>query len=107
MTFNEDLAERVRDALPPDVVAKRMFGGLGFMVEGHLTVALGRDDLMVRLGASAVAEALTVPGVSPSIMGKRTMADWVLVDNESLTETTDLIAWVDQAMAFVQTLPPK
>jgi len=40
-------------------------------------------------------------------MGKRTMADWVLVDNESLTETTDLIAWVDQAMAFVQTLPPK
>jgi TfoX/Sxy family transcriptional regulator of competence genes len=107
MTFNEELADRVRDALPPDVVEKHMFGGLGFMVEGHLTVALGRDDLMVRLGAVAVAEALTVPGVSPSIMGQRTMADWVLVANESLTEPADLTAWVDQAMAFVQTLPPK
>jgi hypothetical protein len=40
-------------------------------------------------------------------MGKRTMADWVLVDNESLTETTDLIAWVDKAMAFVHALPSK
>ena len=107
MAYDERLADRVRDAMPADVTEKRMFGGLGFMVDGHLTVALGSEDLMVRIGADHVAEALTVPGVGPSIMGKRTMTDWVLVDNGSLTEAAGLAAWVDKAMTFVSTLPAK
>lgn len=107
MAYDEELANRVRESMPADVTEKRMFGGLGFMVGGHLTVALGSEDLMVRVGADAVVEALTIPGVSPSIMGTRTMADWVLVDNEALTDAVDLAEWVAKAMAFVSTLPAK
>ena len=107
MAYDEELADRVRDAMPADVTEKRMFGGLGFMVGGHLTVALGSEDLMVRVGADHVAEALSVPGVGPSIMGKRTMTDWVLVDNESLRDAADIAGWVTRAIAFVSTLPAK
>ena len=107
MAYDEQLADRVRDAMPADVTEKRMFGGLGFMVHGHLTVALGSEDLMVRVGADQVAEALTIPGAGPSIMGKRPMTDWVLVDNDSLTETADIAAWTAKAIAFVSTLPAK
>jgi hypothetical protein len=106
MAYDEDLADRVRDAVPPGAVEKPMFGGLGFMVGGHLTVALGMGDLMVRVGSDAVPAALERPGAGPCAMGERTMKDWVLVDSDSLTDDA-LADWVGRALSFVTTLPAR
>ncbi len=107
MAYDEELADRVRNAMPADTSERRMFGGLGFMHDDHLTVALGRNDLMVRVGVDAVPEALQAPGAGPCVMGQRTMADWVLVDATALTDTASVSAWVARALAFVPTLPAK
>lgn len=106
MAHDEQLAHRVRDALP-GAVEKRMFGGLAFMVDGHLAVAVGAEDLMVRVGADAVPAVLHRPGASPCVMGERTMKDWVLVDVSALADDTELVAWTSRAESFVQSLPAK
>ncbi|MEV4636829.1 TfoX/Sxy family protein [Actinoplanes sp. NPDC049548] len=108
MAYDEALAERVRDLLAPlpGVSDKRMFGGLAFLTDGNLTVALMGDDLMVRLGRDAAEQALTRPGARPCDIGGRLMRGWVLVDGAVLDDDV-LAGWVDLARSFVSTLPPK
>lgn len=103
MAHDQQLADRVRDVLP-GAVEKRMFGGLSFMVDGHLAVAVGETDLMVRVGADAVPAALDRPGASPCVMGERTMKDWVLVDISAVDDDNDLAAWIDSGTSFVRSL---
>ena len=54
MAYDEVLAERVRELLAErtDVSERRMFGGLAFMVGGHMACGIAGDDLMVRVGRS-------------------------------------------------------
>jgi TfoX/Sxy family transcriptional regulator of competence genes len=49
MAFNEHLAERIREALRevPDLREQRMFGGLAFLVDGHMARGIVGDELMV------------------------------------------------------------
>ena len=53
MAYDEDLAARVRAALGAreELTEKKMFGGLGFMLNGNMCVGVTNDDLMVRVGA--------------------------------------------------------
>ena len=52
MAFSDELAERVRAQLQetPDYVENKMFGGLAFMVRGHMCAGIIGDELMVRVG---------------------------------------------------------
>jgi TfoX/Sxy family transcriptional regulator of competence genes len=111
MAYDERLAEEVRERLATedfDVVEKKMFGGLGFMVEGNLAVAASRrGGLLVRTDP-ADAEALeSRPGVEPMESTGRRMPGWFFVAPEALANEDDVGAWVDRALAFVATLPPK
>ena len=108
MPFDEALAERVRDRLAdlPGVADKRMFGGLAFLTEGHLTVCVTGADLLVRVGKDAAGAALAEPGARKFDMTGRPMAGWVVVDGAFLDDDV-LLAWIDRARAFVATLPPK
>lgn len=67
MAYDEDLAGRVREVLPRgDAVTERqMFGGLAFMLGGHMFCGVVKDTLMVRLGPDAAASALDQPHVGP------------------------------------------
>lgn len=105
MAVDEQLADRVRDALPPDATEKRMFGGLSFLLGGNLAVAVGGDELMVRVGLHGIAEALTLPGARPCVMGERTMRGWVLVGVDELVSDRSLADWVLRGATFAQTLP--
>jgi len=51
MAYDEDLAERVREALPgdTDVTERKMFGGLAFLLNGHMFAGIVGNELMVRL----------------------------------------------------------
>jgi len=52
VAYDEDLAERVRGVLPAGaaVTERQMFGGLAFMLGGHMFCGVVKDILMVRLG---------------------------------------------------------
>ena len=109
MAFDEVLAERVRLALADadDLYERKMFGGIAFMVSGHMACGIVGDDLMVRLGPEAVGDALGRPHVRPMDFTGRAASSMVFVAPEGTRADADLDGWVDVARSFVATLPPK
>ena len=109
MAYDESLAERVRDLFDgaPDVVEKKMFGGVAFMVAGNMACGIIGDDLLVRVARDDYDSTLALPYARQMDMTGRPMRGFVVVDAEGLAEDTDLEEWVDRGVDFVQTLLPK
>ena len=109
MAYDEGLATRVRDVLgeQPGLAAKKMFGGLVFLLHGNLACGVRGDDLMVRVGADAADVALDEPGVRPSDMGGRAMKGWLRVGADGHAGYENLRRWVDRGLAHASSLPPK
>jgi len=109
MAFDDALAERVREVLgdAPDVVARRMFGGIAFMVAGNMACGVMGDDLLVRVGKEDQAACLAQPFVRPMEMSGRVMGGFVVVDADGLDEDSSLEAWVERGSAYAATLPAK
>ena len=110
MAYDERLAERVRDALAdqPGVTERKMFGGLGFMVDGAMAVAAASaGSLMVRVDPAGSAALVAEDGVAPMVMRGRELAGWLLVEPDAIEGDAQLRRWVDLGVAYVRTLPPK
>jgi TfoX/Sxy family transcriptional regulator of competence genes len=107
--FDEFLGGRIRSALATrdDVVEKRMFGGLAFMVGGNMAVGVIGSDLMVRVGPEADAEALARPHARPMDFSGRPMKGYVYVAPEGVDTDEALAAWVDRGVQFASHLPAK
>lgn len=108
MAYDERLADRVRDVLEgaPGVSERKMFGGIAFMVEGHMACGVAGDDLMLRLGPEGAEAALRRPHVRPMDFTGRPMTGMVFVAPPGLRGAA-LRRWVEAAAAFARTLPPK
>ena len=109
MAYDEVLAQRIHDLLDgePAVTSRKMFGGLGFMLDGHMAVAAASSgSLMVRADPDDAA-AWVSEHVQPMEMRGRPMDGWLLVAPEALRTDDELRRWVDRGAAFVRTLPPK
>lgn len=112
MAYDERLAEEVRERLlvaaGGELTEKRMFGGLGFMVDGNLTVAASRrGGLLVRTDPAEADETAALPGVEPMESTGRPMPGWFFVAPDALDSEAAIETWVSRALAFVATLPPK
>jgi TfoX/Sxy family transcriptional regulator of competence genes len=110
MAYDEDLANRIRELIGAerDLTEKRMFGGLAFLIAGHMSVAAsGQGGLMVRVDP-AEGEALAAkPHAGPMVMRGREMAGWLRVDDEGVRTKRQLEPWVRRGVAYARTLPPK
>ena len=107
MAYDENVADRVRAALRGEAVTERqMFGGLAFMLAGHMFCGIVKDTLMLRLGPDGAERALDQPHVRPMDFTGRPMKGMVFVEPGGLTGDA-LQHWVDAAAAFTRTLPPK
>lgn len=109
MAYSERLADRVRTLLAGrrDVVERKMFGGLAFMVSGHMCCGIMGEALMARVGAEQYEEALARPHARIMDFTGKPMKGMVIVGPEGCDRQTDLDAWVRRCEAFVATLPPK
>jgi len=110
MAYDEDLADRIRELIAgdPDVTERRMFGGLAFLVAGHLAVAAsGRAGLMVRIDPEATEDLVTGPHARPLEMRGRAMAGWLHVDAEGLKSRSQLERWVTHGVAYARSLPAR
>jgi TfoX/Sxy family transcriptional regulator of competence genes len=107
MAIDEDLAARMRAALAGTGSLRevRMFGGLCFMLNGNMVAGTSNRGLLVRVGKDRQADALA-RGAKPMAMTGRPMEGYVFVDPPS-NDDGALHDWLDLAVAFVQTLPPK
>src|SRR6266545_297044 len=109
MTYDEKLAERIRRVIPPtgDIVEKKMFGGVAFLLDGKMFVGIADEDLMVRVGPDAYEAALAHPHVRAMDFTGRPLTGYVYVSATG-SRTDDAVAdWVQQAMRFVRALPKK
>jgi len=106
---DEGLEEQIRDELGPldGLHEARMFGGLAWMLDGNLLCACRHDGMMVRLGKGNEAWALAMAGVHPPRAGARTMSGWVWATPDAASDEPFRLKLLDQAVAFVRTLPPK
>lgn len=109
MAYDETLALRIRLALSEqeNVVEKKMFGGVGFLIQGNMVCGVHKDMLMVRVGLDAYDETLERPNVLPFDITGRPMRGWVLVTEQGWKGEADLEVWVNQGVTFASTLPPK
>ncbi|HEV8652064.1 MAG TPA: TfoX/Sxy family protein [Actinomycetes bacterium] len=109
MAFDEGLAQRLREQLAgtSGVAEKKMFGGLSFLVDGNLCVGVMGEELIARVGLDATEAALGRPGSRLFDFSGRPMKGWITVDPNALEADDALAGWVDEALRFVRTLPPK
>lgn len=106
MGYDQATAERVRRILSarPDVVEKRMVGGLSFSVCGSMCCGVTGDALMVRVGRDAREWALGQPHVRPMEMAGRRLAGFVLVDPDGVRTDAALAVWVQRGLEFASSL---
>jgi TfoX N-terminal domain len=110
MAYDEELADRLRETLQgePGLTETRMFGGLAFLINGHMAVsASGQGGLMLRVDPARTESLVSEPQVRRVEMRGREMDGWLRVDAERVATDGELKRWVAHGVAFARSLPPK
>jgi len=109
MPFDEALAERIRSLLRGTCSAeeRRMFGGLAFMVNGHMCCGIVGKDLVVRTGPDGFEQALRQPHARPMDFTGRPTKGFVFVSPAGYRSDRDLESWIRRGFDFVMGQPPK
>lgn len=109
MPYSNNLADRARRLLAGNkqLTEKKMFGGIGFLLNGNMLVGVWKDSLIVRIGPDAYDEALAEPYVREFDITGRPMTGWVMVEPDGMENDRQLANWIDCALEFVRTLPKK
>jgi TfoX/Sxy family transcriptional regulator of competence genes len=109
MAFDDVLADRIRRlvARRRGFVEKAMFGGLGFLLHGNMCIGVWKEYLIVRVGAEAYDEALAQAHVGEFDITGRPMKGWIVVEPAGLQRESELVQWIERAVAFVSQLPAK
>lgn len=110
MAYDEALAERIRALVGggADVTEQQMFGGLAFLVGGHMAVAAsGEGGILVRVDPDGSDELVTATPARMMEMRGRQMRGWLRVDTEDVATEPDLAVWVERGVGYARSLPPK
>jgi TfoX/Sxy family transcriptional regulator of competence genes len=110
MAYDEELADRLRAALAGHrgVTEKKMFGGLAFLIGGHMAVsASSQGGLLLRVDPSRTADLTSEPNAAPFVMRGREMDGWLRVDPAGLGSEEQLRRWVELGVTYASSLPPK
>lgn len=110
MAYDDDLANRIRELVADEagVTERKMFGGLAFLIGGHMSVgASGRGGLLLRVDPADTDELLARAHVQPFEMRGRVMEGWVRVQVDGVKTKRQLQRWVARGVAYARTLPPK
>jgi TfoX/Sxy family transcriptional regulator of competence genes len=109
MPYNEALAAELRCLLAGrgDVVEKRMFGGLTFMVSGHMCCGVAGETFVFRVGAARYEAALAAPLARPCDFTRRPLVGMVMVATEARRAPAVLKTFVEWSLGYILSLPAK
>ena len=109
MAYDEMLAARIKEQIReiPGFSEKKMFGGIGFLIDGNMACGVHRNQMIVRLGMEQYKEAMAKPTVKTFDLTGKPMKGWITVAPEGCATEDDLKRWIDQSVAFAQSLPSK
>ena len=108
MAYDPGLAQTLRDALADHpITEQKMFGGLAFLLNGHMVCGVHKGGAMVRVGKDHYAAALQLPGVAPMMFTGKPMVAMVDIEDASVEDDAVRDKLLAMALATVQALPPK
>lgn len=110
MAVDVALADRIRDLIQdePALSEQRMFGGLAFLIGGHMAVAAsGGGRVLVRVDPGETSSLLAEPQVTRMEMRGRPMDGWLRVSSDAVMTDEELRSWVERGVTYARTLPPK
>jgi len=108
MAYDEKLVQRIRRVLAKErVVERKMFGGLTFMVSGHMCCGVADERMMVRVGPDAYERSIRRVAVKPFDVTGKPMKGMVWVEPEALRTAPQLKNWLNKGLTYVRSLPPK
>ncbi|OGN72251.1 MAG: RNA methyltransferase [Chloroflexi bacterium GWB2_49_20] len=109
MTYDENLSLRMREMLAnvSGLEEKKMFGGVGFLVNGNMACGVHKDSLIVRVGPEKYQAALDKAHARVFDMTGRPMTGWVMVAAPGFASDKNLADWVQQGLEYTLSLPPK
>ena len=109
MAYNEKLSQKVQALLLqiPGMKSKQMFGGIGFLLHGHMACGILQDDLIIRVGPDGYEDALALPHTRKFDITGRAMKGWVMVSKAGCSSDQDLSTWVQRGLSFAASLPKK
>jgi TfoX/Sxy family transcriptional regulator of competence genes len=110
VAYDEVLADRIRELLvdEADLTEKKMFGGLAFLIRGHMAVAAsGQGGVLVRVDPADSDKLVAKSTARPMEMRGREMQGWLRVDADSVRTKRQLAKWVGVGATYVRSLPAK
>jgi TfoX/Sxy family transcriptional regulator of competence genes len=109
MAYDEKLAERVRAKLKTTrgMVEKKMFGGVGFLVNGNIACGVNQQDLIVQLSDEEFAASLEQTPMRVFDMTGKPMKGWFRVSAQGTATDKALRGWIEKGVAFARSLPAK
>lgn len=110
VAYDEVLADRIREELAAEagLSEMKMFGGLAFLIGGHMAVAAsGQGGLMVRVDPATSDDLVASTRAYPMEMRGRPMKGWLRVDDGDVRTKRQLATWVERGAAYARSLPPK
>ena len=110
MAYDEHLASRIRDLIGPDpeLTEKKMFGGLAFLIRGHMAIsASGQGGVLVHVDPGRSDDLVATTTATTAVMQGREMPGWLRVSLEDLASDDDLSRWVEIGIGHARSLPPK
>ena len=108
--YDRGLATRLHELTAAfyDLEETRMFGGLAYMMNGHICFALWDDYLVIRIGSESANKLVdNDPHARPFDLAGKTMKGWVMIATDALGEEDNLRNYIDIAMSFTFAFPPK
>lgn len=109
LVFDSDLEKKVRKLIASwgNTDAKKMFGGICFLINGNMFSGIYKDFVFLRLGKEASQSALKLPFVKPFDITGKPMKGWVMITKDGINTDENLKNWLNKARAFAKSLPPK
>jgi hypothetical protein len=110
MAYDEVLAERIRELIGPDpeLTEKKMFGGLAFLIRGHMAItASGKGGVLVHVDPARSDGLVATSKATVAVMQGREMSGWLRVSADDCLSDEDLGLWVEIGIGHARSLPPK
>jgi len=109
MPYDETLAARVRKLLGrrKNLAEKKMFGGLGFLLDGSICCGVWKEFLILRLGDDAARQVLGEAHARPFDITGRAMRGWAMIEPAGWQHDAALRRWIAWAVEFTASLPAK
>ncbi|MBI5946222.1 MAG: TfoX/Sxy family protein [Chloroflexi bacterium] len=108
MAYDMKFAERVRAELYGlPFVEKKMFGGLGYLINGNMICGWYKGDMVARIDPAKHDAFLKKNHVKPFALRGKPMKGWLLIEPDGFKTAKQLSAWVKIGFEFASTLPPK